>query len=103
MFDNSSISSKCVQERTGLPISTYFTAIKLYWLLQNNKLINEQIIKGTAIVGTVDSWLLWNLLQSTKDIDGKIKRKHITDITNASRTMLFNINTKNWDDDILNI
>uniref|UniRef100_A0A0A9X2T1 glycerol kinase n=1 Tax=Lygus hesperus TaxID=30085 RepID=A0A0A9X2T1_LYGHE len=65
--------------------------------------IGEKIAQGTAKVGTVDSWLLWNLLESVKKSDGTEQRVHITDISNASRTMLCNIHTKNWDDDILSI
>ncbi|XP_023227686.1 glycerol kinase-like [Centruroides sculpturatus] len=77
--------------RCGLPLSTYFSAVKLRWLLDNNDVVNQTIRDGNCLFGTVDSWLIWNL---TGGVKGGI---HITDITNASRTMLMNIENLKWD------
>ncbi|PVD27564.1 hypothetical protein C0Q70_12726 [Pomacea canaliculata] len=76
----------------GLPITTYFSAVKLCWLLENSEKVQEAIRDGRCLFGTVDSWLLWNLTGGTKG------GCHMTDVTNASRTMLMNINTLCWDD-----
>ncbi|CAH1428621.1 unnamed protein product [Lactuca virosa] len=78
-------------ETCGLPISTYFSAMKLLWLLENVKRVKEAAEKGDALFGTIDSWLIWNL---TGGINNGI---HVTDVSNASRTMLMNIKTLNWD------
>ncbi|PSN33939.1 Glycerol kinase 3 [Blattella germanica] len=75
----------------GLPISTYFSALKLRWLIENVPKVRLAIDEKRCRVGTVDTWLLWNL---TGGKDGGI---HITDVTNASRTMLMNIETLQWD------
>jgi glycerol kinase len=83
-----------IQEKTGLLIDAYFSATKIKWILDNVKDAREKVNKGLLAFGTVDSWLLWNLT------GGKI---HVTDITNASRTMLFNIHTQQWDDELLNL
>ncbi|XP_069164684.1 glycerol kinase isoform X2 [Procambarus clarkii] len=80
-----------VKDLCGLPITTYFSALKLRWLLDNVKEVQEVEKKGNLLFGTVDSWLLWNL---TGGIDGGL---HVTDVTNASRTMLMNIATLQWD------
>lgn len=82
------------QDVCGLPISTYFSAVKLRWIMDNLPEVADQIEKGSALFGTVDSWLIWNL---TGGVNGG---NHVTDITNASRTMLFNIHTQQWDDDL---
>ncbi|KAI3504477.1 hypothetical protein L1887_25978 [Cichorium endivia] len=78
-------------ETCGLPISTYFSAMKLLWLLENVKKVKEAVEKGDALFGTVDSWLIWNLTGGTNN------GVHVTDVSNASRTMLMNIKTLNWD------
>jgi len=70
----------------GLPIAEYFSALKIRWLMENEPEIGEKLRNGTALVGTVDSWLVW-----------KMTGRHVTDVTNASRTMLFNINELKWD------
>ncbi len=75
-------------------IDAYFSATKIKWILDNVEGAREKANKGLLAFGTVDSWLLWNLT------GGKI---HVTDITNASRTMLFNIHTQQWDDELLNL
>ncbi|KAJ6667586.1 hypothetical protein lerEdw1_016707 [Lerista edwardsae] len=76
---------------TGLPLSTYFSAVKLRWLLDNVEEIKQAAKEGRALFGTIDSWLIWSL---TGGKDGGV---HCTDVTNASRTMLFNIKVLNWD------
>ncbi|XP_055866859.1 glycerol kinase-like [Biomphalaria glabrata] len=76
----------------GLPISTYFSAVKLRWLLDYSEVVRKAVENGTCLFGTVDSWLLWNLT------GGKNGGKHVTDVTNASRTMLMNLTTLEWDD-----
>ena len=80
------------QKKTGLIIDPYFSAKKLQWILPHMPNAQERAEKGELLFGTVDSWLIWKLTK------GKV---HVTDYSNASRTMLFNINTLEWDDDIL--
>jgi glycerol kinase len=75
----------------GLPISPYFSALKLHWLMENVPRVRQAIDEKRCCFGTIDSWLIWNL---TGGKDGGI---HITDVTNASRTMLMNIETLQWD------
>ncbi|KAI4387075.1 hypothetical protein MLD38_004935 [Melastoma candidum] len=79
-------------ETCGLPISTYFSALKLLWLMENVDPVKEAIAKGDALFGTVDTWLIWNL---TGGADGN--GVHATDVSNASRTMLMNLKTLEWD------
>lgn len=81
----------------GLPLATYFSGPKIKWLLENIPEIGSAAEKGTALFGTVDSWLIWNL---TGGVNGG---KHITDVTNASRTMLMNLETLQWEKDLLDI
>ncbi|KAH9514969.1 Glycerol kinase 3, partial [Bulinus truncatus] len=76
----------------GLPIATYFSAIKLRWLLDNSEVVRKAVEDGRCLFGTVDSWLVWNLT------GGKNGGQHVTDVTNASRTMLMNLATLDWDD-----
>uniref|UniRef100_A0A8C3QTZ2 glycerol kinase n=1 Tax=Cyanoderma ruficeps TaxID=181631 RepID=A0A8C3QTZ2_9PASS len=80
--------------KTGLPLSTYFSAVKLRWLLDNVEEIRKAVEDGRAMFGTIDSWLIWSLTGGT---NGGI---HCTDVTNASRTMLFNIHSLEWDPDL---
>ncbi|XP_030900920.2 glycerol kinase isoform X2 [Melopsittacus undulatus] len=80
--------------RTGLPISTYFSAVKLRWLLDNVEEIKQAVDDGRAMFGTIDSWLIWSLT------GGKNGGVHCTDVTNASRTMLFNIHSLEWDPEL---
>ncbi|KAM3836219.1 glycerol kinase isoform 1-T1 [Vipera latastei] len=84
------------KSRTGLPLSTYFSAVKLRWLLDNVKEIRQAVLEGRALFGTIDSWLIWSLT------GGKNGGIHCTDVTNASRTMLFNIHSLEWDDELCN-
>ncbi|EMR08184.1 glycerol kinase [Pneumocystis murina B123] len=85
-----------VHKICGLPISTYFSAVKLRWLLDNVRSVREVYDSGRLAFGTIDSWLIYNL---TGNIDGGI---HITDATNASRTMLLNIRTLEYDESLIN-
>lgn len=81
-------------EKTGLKLDAYFSATKIKWILENVEGARERAERGELLFGTVDTWIVWNLTR------GKV---HITDFSNASRTMLFNINTLQWDDEILEI
>jgi glycerol kinase len=81
-----------IQERTGLLIDAYFSASKIFWILENVANARQLAEDGRLAFGTVDSWLLWKLTGG---------RVHITDASNASRTMLFNIHSGRWDDDLL--
>jgi glycerol kinase len=83
---------RLISERTGLPIDPYFSATKLRWLLQNAPGARELAQKGELLAGTTDSWLLWNLTG-----------EHLTDDTTASRTMLYNPRTRDWDQDVLDL
>lgn len=80
-----------VAEKTGLLIDAYFSGTKLQWLLDNVPGARRQAERGELLCGTVDSWLIWNLTGG---------RAHVTDYSNASRTMLFNIHTLDWDEDL---
>ncbi len=82
------------REQTGLPLATYFSGLKIKWLLENVPAVREAADSGTALFGNMDTWLIWNLTGGT---DGGI---HITDVTNASRTMLMNLDTLTWNSDI---
>ena len=80
---------------TGLPVAPYFSGSKMHWLIENSAAVQNAIAAGTARFGTVDSWLLWNLSGGTQ---GGV---HFTDVTNASRTLLMNLETLQWDDQLL--
>ena len=80
------------REKTGLVLDAYFSATKLHWLLENVPGVRERAAKGELLFGTVETWLIWKLTGG---------RAHVTDYSNASRTMLFNINTLDWDEEIL--
>jgi len=82
---------------TGLPIATYFSAPKIQWLLENVAGLRAKAERGEAIFGTMDSWIIWNL---TGGIRGGA---HLTDYTNASRTMLLNLQSLDWDDELLKL
>lgn len=83
-----------IRKKTGLVIDAYFVATKAKWILDNVEGARKKAEEGKLLIGTVDTWLIWNLT------DGK---SHITDITNASRTLLFNINTLDWDEELLEL
>ena len=82
----------CIREKTGLVIDAYFSGTKLNWLLQNIPGARQRAMRGELAFGTIDSWLIWQLT------GGKV---HATDVSNASRTMLFNIHRLDWDDELL--
>ncbi len=84
-----------IRNKAGLPPATYFSAGKVQWILENVEGVREAAEKGDAIFGTPDTWVLWNL---TGGPQGGV---HITDVTNASRTMLMDLETLDWDDDLL--
>ncbi len=86
--------SRMILEKTGLIIDAYFSATKVKWILDNVKGARKMAEAGQLAFGTVDSWLVWNLTRG--DL-------HITDVSNASRTMLFNIHTLAWDEDLLKL
>jgi glycerol kinase len=81
--------------QTGLPLASYFSGLKLQWLLDNVPNARAMAEAGEAIFGTIDSWVVWNL---TGGPDGGL---HVTDVTNASRTQLMNLETLDWDDELL--
>lgn len=83
-----------IQQKTGLVVDAYFSGTKVKWILDNVEGARDRAKKGELCFGTIDSWVVWNLTRG--DL-------HITDVSNASRTMLFNINTMQWDDEILKI
>ncbi len=83
------------RQQTGLPLATYFTGPKLVWLTQNVDRVARAVEDGVGLAGTVDSWLVWNL---TGGVDGG---RHVTDVTNASRTMLLDLVGLDWSDDLL--
>ena len=86
--------SEMIKEKTGLIIDPYFSATKIKWILDNVSGVRERAKSGRLLFGTVDSYIIWKLTEG---------RVHATDYSNASRTMLFNINTLEWDDDILKL
>lgn len=86
--------SESIRTKTGLVIDSYFSATKIRWILDNVAGARDRAMVGELAFGTVDSWLVWKFTR------GKV---HVTDITNASRTMLFNIITQEWDDELLTL
>ena len=83
-----------IHEKTGLVIDAYFSATKMRWLLDNIEGAQEKADNGELLFGTIDSWLVWKLT------DGQV---HVTDYSNASRTMLYNIHKLEWDQEILDL
>lgn len=81
-----------LRDKTGLVLDAYFSATKLHWILEHVPDARRRALAGELLFGTVDSWLVWNLTGGTA---------HVTDASNASRTMLFNIHTMQWDEEIL--
>ena len=84
--------SEFIREKTGLVIDSYFSATKVTWILDHVEGVRERAEAGELVLGTIDTWLIWNFTKG---------EQHITDVTNASRTMLFNINTMDWDEELL--
>ena len=83
-----------IRRKTGLVVDAYFSGTKLQWILQNIPGAKARAARGELAFGTVDAWLVWNLTGG---------RVHVTDVSNASRTMLFNLKTCDWDDDLLTL
>lgn len=83
-----------IREKTGLVIDAYFSATKIMWMFENYPGLRDKALAGKIAFGTVDSWLIWKLSNG---------KKHVTDPTNASRTMLYNIHNLSWDAELLNI
>lgn len=83
-----------IREKTGLVIDAYFSATKINWILKNVEGARRKAEEGKLAFGTIDSWLIWNLTKGAV---------HATDVTNASRTLLFNIHTQSWDEELLQI
>jgi len=86
-----------LRAKTGLPLATYFSGPKLQWLLDEVTGLRAAAERGDALFGNIDTWLLWNLT------GGASGGAHVTDVTNASRTLLFDLETLDWDDEILNL
>lgn len=86
--------SALIREKTGLVIDAYFSGTKVKWILENVEGAQAEAEAGNLLMGTIDSWLIWNLTKG---------QLHITDVTNACRTLLFNINTLEWDDELLKL
>ena len=84
--------AEMIREKTGLVIDSYFSGTKVKWILDNVEGARAKAESGDLILGTIDSWLVWNFTKG---------KQHVTDVTNASRTLLFNINTMEWDDELL--
>ena len=87
-------AGELVRHRAGVPPATYFSAAKLQWILENVPGVQEAAAEGRAVFGTVDSWLLWNLTGGAT---------HATDVTNASRTMLMDLESLEWDEELLGL
>jgi glycerol kinase len=83
-----------VTRKTGLLVDAYFSASKIRWMLDHVPGIRERAAAGTLAFGTIDTWLIWNLTSG---------KHHVTDVSNASRTMIFNIHTMQWDDELLRL
>ena len=86
-----------LREKTGLPLATYFSGTKIRWILDNVEGVRARAEAGDLLFGNIDSWVIWNL---TGGIDGGV---HVTDVSNASRTLLMNLATLDWDDELLSI
>jgi glycerol kinase len=81
-----------LRDKVRLPLATYFSGPKIKWILDNIAGVREKAVKGEVLFGNIDTWFIWNLTGS-----------HVTDVTNASRTMLMNLETLEWDDEILKL
>ena len=86
--------TKLIQNKTGLVIDAYFSGTKIKWILDNDASIRSQANNGELLFGTIDTWLIWNLTNG---------RSHITDPSNASRTLLYNIKEDDWDNELLSL
>ncbi len=86
-----------LRERTGLPPATYFSGSKIQWILEHVDGVRDAAQRGEALFGTIDTWVIWNL---TGGVHGGA---HVTDVTNASRTLLMDLRTQRWDDELLGL
>ncbi|WP_417886022.1 glycerol kinase GlpK [Zunongwangia sp.] len=87
-------TAEIIKEKTGLVIDSYFSGTKVKWILDNVEGAREKAEAGDLVLGTIDTWIIWNFTK------GEL---HVTDVTNACRTLFFNINTMEWDDELLEI
>ena len=94
-WEKESGANEWVNRKTGLVISTYFSGPKIKWILDNVPGVKERAQKGELLFGNIDTWVIWNL---TGGPNGGV---HVTDVSNASRTMLMNIEKLEWDEEIL--
>jgi len=85
---------KMVREKTGLVVDSYFSGTKVKWILDNVAGARTKAEAGELLMGTIDTWLIWNFTKG---------KEHVTDVTNACRTLLFNLNTMTWDDELLQL
>jgi glycerol kinase len=93
-----------IKTKTGLVPDPYFSGTKVWWLLDNVPGLRDKAAKGEVIFGTIDTWLIWNLTRGSKDVlTPERGGAHVTDYSNASRTMIFNIQRLDWDDELLEI
>jgi glycerol kinase len=92
-----SSAAALVRSKTGLPPATYFSGAKIQWILDNVPGVREAADSGEAVFGNIDTWVIWNLT------GGRDGGSHVTDVTNASRTMLMDLRTLEWDDQLLDI
>ncbi|TLP70527.1 glycerol kinase GlpK [Maribacter sp. ACAM166] len=83
-----------IRSKTGLVLDSYFSATKVKWILDNVRGARKRADAGELVLGTIDTWLIWNFTKG---------EKHVTDVTNASRTLIYNINTMDWDDELLEL
>ena len=90
--------AELLQEVTGLPLSAYFSGPKIKWLIDHSEDVRRAVNSGNALVGTIDTWLLWNLTGGTTG-----SPRHATDVSNASRTLLMDIEKLDWDDHLLEL
>ena len=91
-----------IRDRTGLPASTYFAGPKIRWILDNVPGVRERAERGELVCGTIDTWVVWELTRSSRKPTkrGNAKARHVTDVTNASRTMLMDLRTQQWDEEL---
>ncbi|MEM9075823.1 MAG: glycerol kinase GlpK [Bacteroidota bacterium] len=86
--------SEMIREKTGLVIDSYFSGTKVKWILDNVEGAREKAEAGDLVLGTIDTWLIWKMTEG---------QLHVTDVTNACRSLIFNINTMDWDDELLEL
>ncbi|WP_048078794.1 glycerol kinase GlpK [Desulfurococcus mucosus] len=93
-----------IRLKTGLIPDSYFSGVKIWWMLNNIPGAREKATSGRLVAGTIDSWIIWNLTRGSRDVATPEKNgAHVTDYSNASRTMLFNIQRLEWDPELLEI